>query len=168
MTDAVPAVPKRRRVNGQHPPPAHLPAKPSSLLEAIIYAASDPTIDIAKVEHLVRLKKEIEAAEAEKLFNEALAAAQAEMVPIVADAVNSEVGRAHRYASYAQLDRAVRPIYSRHGLSVTFNTGERSTDAVVEVTSLLRGGAGCRAAPPRRASTRPCRAADRRHWSGPD
>jgi ERF superfamily len=139
MTDAVPAAPRRRRANGQHPPPARMPAKPGSLLEAIILAASDPSIDIAKVEHLVRLKKEMDAAEAERLFNEALAAAQAEMVPIVADAVNSEVGRAHRYASYAQLDRAVRPIYSRHGLSVTFNTGERSTDAVVEVTCYLCG-----------------------------
>jgi ERF superfamily protein len=139
MTDAAPAAPRRRRANGQHPPPALVTTKPSSLLEAIIHAASDPSIDIAKVEHLVRLKKEMDSAEAERLFNEALAAAQAEMQPIVADAVNAEVGRAHRYASYAQLDRAVRPIYSRHGLSVTFNTGERSTDSAVEVTCYLCG-----------------------------
>jgi hypothetical protein len=120
-------------------PKRKLPAKPSSLLEAIIMAASDPTVDTAKVEHLVRLHRDMEAAENERLFNEALAAAQAEMVPIVADAVNAEVGRAHRYASYAQLDRAVRPIYSGHGLSVTFNTGERSTDTAVEVTCYLCG-----------------------------
>jgi hypothetical protein len=113
--------------------------KPSSLLEAIIMAASDPTIDTAKIEHLVRLHRDMETAENERLFNEALAAAQAEMVPVVADAVNNEVGRAHRYASYAQLDRAVRPIYSKHGLSVTFNTGERSTDTAVEVTCYLCG-----------------------------
>src|SRR5262249_31200244 len=116
-----------------------LPPQPSSLLEAIIFAASDPGIDIAKVEHLIRLRKEMEAAEAERLFNEALAKAQAGMQPIVADAVNSEVGRAHRYASYAQLDKAVRPIYTAHGLSVTFNTGERSTDIVVEVACYLTG-----------------------------
>jgi hypothetical protein len=113
--------------------------QPHNLLEAIIYAASDPSIDIAKVEHLVRLKKEMEATEAERLFNEALAAAQAEMVPIIADAVNAEVGRAHRYASYAQLDRAIRPIYTAHGLSMTFDTGERSSDTAVEVVCYLTG-----------------------------
>jgi hypothetical protein len=139
MKDAVPAAPKRRRANGQHPPPALVTAKPSSLLEAIIHAASDPSIDIAKVEHLVRLKKEIDAAEAEGLFNEALAAAQAQMVPILANTVNSEVGRPHRYASYAALDRVVRPIYTAHGLAVTFDTGERSTDTAVEVVCYLTG-----------------------------
>jgi hypothetical protein len=61
------------------------------------------------------------------------------MVPIVADAVNAEVGRAHRYASYAQLDRAVRPIYTAHGLAVTFTTGERSTDTAVEVVAYITG-----------------------------
>jgi hypothetical protein len=127
------------RLPTRKPPKPKLLARPHNLLQAIICAASDPSIDIAKVEHLVRLKKEMEAAEAERLFNDALAAAQAEMVPIVADAVNAEVGRAHRYASYAHLDRAVRPIYTAHGLSVTFNTGERSTDTAVEVTCYLCG-----------------------------
>ena len=33
----------------------------------------------------------------------------------------------------------MRPIYCKHGLSVTFNTGERSTDVVVEVSAYLCG-----------------------------
>src|SRR5262245_40105895 len=74
------------------PPKPQLPRQPHSLLEAIICAASDPAVDIAKVEHLIRLRKEMEAAEAERLFNEALAAAQAGMQPVVADAVNSQIG----------------------------------------------------------------------------
>ena len=95
--------------------PASCRRRPSSLLEAIIMAA--------RIRRSIRQGRASRTpapghgadAENERLFNEALAAAQAEMVPIVADAVNTEVGRAHRYASYAQLDRAVRPIYSRTG-----------------------------------------------------
>ena len=60
------------------------------------------------------------------------------MQPIVADAVNAHAN-GHRYATYAQLDRAIRPIYSKHGLAVTFTTGERSTDASIEVVAYLMG-----------------------------
>jgi hypothetical protein len=137
MTDSVPAAPRRRRATGEHPPPASMPAKPSSLLEAIIYAASDPSIDIAKVEHLVRLKKEMDAADAERLFNEAMSRAQAKMHPVVADAVNDQTNS--RYASYAALDRIVRPIYTAEGFALTFTAGERSTDAAVEVVAFLTG-----------------------------
>jgi hypothetical protein len=86
-------------LTGQHPPPAPVPAKPSSLLEAIILAASDPSIDIAKGEHLIRLKREMELAEAERVFNDAMAAVQTELTPIVVDSVNDQTGS--KYATYA-------------------------------------------------------------------
>jgi hypothetical protein len=119
------------------PPKPQLPPQPNSLLEAIIFAASDPGIDIAKVEHLIRLRKEMEAAEAEQRFNEALARAQSEMVPIAANATNNQTSS--RYATYAQLDRAIRPVYSRHDLALTFTTGERSGDTAIEVVAYLIG-----------------------------
>jgi ERF superfamily len=130
----IPAV----RLPARKPPKPAAPRQPSTLLETILYAAADPGIDIAKVEHLIRLRKEMEAAEAERLFNEALAAAQAGMAPVVADAVNQHAN-GHKYATYAQLDRAIRPIYSAKGLAVTFTAGERSTDIAVEVVAYLIG-----------------------------
>jgi hypothetical protein len=127
------------RLPHRKPPKPNLPPQPNSLLEAIIYAASDAAIDIAKVEHLIRLRKEMEAVEAEHAFNNALAAAQAQMMPVVADAVNDQLGRPHRYATYAALDKAVRPIYTAHGLAMTYATSERSTDTAVEVVGYLIG-----------------------------
>jgi hypothetical protein len=47
-------------------------------------------------------------------------AAQAEMRPIEADAYNKATSS--KYATYAKLDRALRPIYSKHGFSLSFNT----------------------------------------------
>ncbi|HEY1245872.1 MAG TPA: hypothetical protein VGF29_13690, partial [Hyphomicrobiaceae bacterium] len=52
---ATAVVPRPRK-----PARPQLPAQPSSLLEAIIFAASDAAVDIAKVEHLIRLRKEME------------------------------------------------------------------------------------------------------------
>jgi hypothetical protein len=129
--------PRGRRANGEHPPPAPVPTKPSSLLEAIILAASDPSIDTAKIEHLVRLHRDMEAAEAERLFNEAMSRAQARMQPVVADAVNDQTNS--KYASYAALDRVVRPIYTAEGFALTFTAGERSTDTAVEIVAYLTG-----------------------------
>ncbi|HEY1245347.1 MAG TPA: ERF family protein, partial [Hyphomicrobiaceae bacterium] len=114
-----------------------LPAQPSSLLEAIIFAASDAAVDIAKVEHLIRLRKEMEAAEAEHAFNNAMAVVQARLTPIVADAVNDQTHS--RYATYATLDRVVRPIYTAEGFALTFTAGERSTDTAVELVAYLTG-----------------------------
>jgi hypothetical protein len=51
-----------------------------------------------------------------------MAAAQAEMEPIRFDSSNDQTRS--RYASYAALDRTVRPIYTRHGFALSFNTAD--------------------------------------------
>lgn len=52
-------------------------------------------------------------------FNEAMNACQSELKPISADMENPQTRS--KYASYAQLDRAIRPVYTRHGLSLSFS-----------------------------------------------
>ena len=85
-------------------------------------AARDPTVDVDKLDRLLQMREREHARIAERAFNEALAAAQAEMDAVRADADNSQTRS--RYASYAALDRAVRPIYTRHGFGLTFDTGD--------------------------------------------
>jgi hypothetical protein len=48
--------------------------------------------------------------------------AQSEMRPVAADAENPQTRS--RYASYEALDRALRPIYTKHGFALSFNTGD--------------------------------------------
>jgi hypothetical protein len=134
----VPSSRRRRGANGPRLLPA--PAAPVDPVLALIErVARDPTADLDKLQRLLEMRAKAEADANERAFNEALAAAQSEMEPVRADAVNAEVGRAHRYASYAQLDRAIRPIYTAHGLAVTFTAGERSTDTAVEVVAYITG-----------------------------
>jgi hypothetical protein len=85
-------------------------------------AARDPSIDIDKLDRLLLMRERENARMAERLFNEAMALAQADMKPIGADSNNDQTRS--RYASYAALDRAVRPIYTRHGFGLTFNTAD--------------------------------------------
>jgi hypothetical protein len=108
-----------------------------SLLDAIVYAASDPAMDVVKVERLIALHRDMEAQAAERAFNEALAAAQAEMSPVSKDAANPQTSS--RYATLAQLDRALRPIYSTRGFAVTFDSEPAPAEQTVRVVGYLTG-----------------------------
>lgn len=93
----------------------------SSLLTMIERLACDPSVDVAKLERLMELRERVIARVAQQQWQDAMSAAQSEMRPIAADADNPQTRS--RYASYAQLDRALRPVYTKHGFSLSFNTG---------------------------------------------
>jgi hypothetical protein len=92
------------------------------LLAVIERAARDPNVDIEKLERLFSLKERMDAREAETAFNAAMSAAQAEMRPIAADAMNPQTRS--KYASFAALDKAIRPIYTKHGFSLSFDEAD--------------------------------------------
>jgi len=114
--------------------------QPTSLLEVITRAAKDPEIDVGKMERLVELSRSIKRDEAEAAFNTAMSACQEAMRPISADATNPQTRS--KYASYGKLDRVLRPIYTRHGFSITFSDGETTKAEHVRVTALVRHAAG--------------------------
>jgi ERF superfamily len=101
-----------------------LPAVLSDAMTTLDRALQNKT-DPAMIERLYDLIDNIQMREAEKRFNADFVAAQADMGPITADATNPQTRS--KYATYAQLDRAVRPIYTKHGFAVTF-TEEQSYD----------------------------------------
>jgi len=94
----------------------------NALIAAIERAARDPNVDIVKMKELFAMRKEIAAEIAETAFNNAMNACQAEMTPIATDAVNPQTRS--KYASYGKLDGKLRPIYTRHGFSISFNEGK--------------------------------------------
>jgi hypothetical protein len=105
-----------------------------SLLQ--IALTNNSAIDV--IERLLALRREDRAKNAETEFNEALNKAQAEMVRIAPDLKNSQTNS--KYASYAALDRMVRPIYTKHGFSLSFDEEDSpKTDHVRVVAFLSRG-----------------------------
>ena len=108
------------------------PTDSASLMSVISKAASDPAMDVDKLERLMGLYERLTARQAEQAFNEALSAAQAEMRPVAADASNPQTKS--KYASHLALDNALRPIYTKRGFALSFNTlpgGPENTVRVV-------------------------------------
>ncbi len=94
----------------------------AAFLAMIERAARDPAIDVDKLDRLLQMRERENARVAEQAFNAALADAQTEMQPVAADSDNPQTRS--RYASYAALDRAVRPIFTKHGFGLSFTTEE--------------------------------------------
>jgi hypothetical protein len=110
-----------------------------SLIHVLARAMSDPSIDVEKVERYAALYERAIAREDEIAFNDAMRLAQSEMRHIAADANNPQTKS--RYATYAALDAKVRPIYSKHGFSLSFYTGEGSPEGCIRVQcKVARGG----------------------------
>lgn len=94
----------------------------AAILQIIERAARDPNVDMDKMERLMAMRDREFSRQSEQAFNEAMKAAQAEMRSISADANNSQTNS--KYATYAKLDSVLRPIYTKHGFSVSFDEAD--------------------------------------------
>lgn len=111
----------------------------ATILSVISRAASDQSVDIEKLERLMAMKERMDAKEAEASFNGAMARVQAAMRRIEADKFNSQTKS--NYASYGQLDRELRPLYTAEGLSLSFDT-EPAGDGMVGMICYVSHEAG--------------------------
>ena len=112
---------------------------PKEALSLVLRAATDPTIDVEKSERLMAMYVQMQERESEVAFNDAMARVQAQMRRIATDKKNSQTNS--RYATYAQLDRALRPIYTNEGFALSFGT-DPSAEGFVNVTCYVTHQAG--------------------------
>lgn len=124
-----------------HPPGmvvATVPETPT-IFTVIERAARDPAVDIDKLERLLQMQERLQAKQAQVEFDNAMADAQEQMQQVRKDSYNLQTKS--RYASYAALDAAMRPVYSRHGFALSFDT-EAAADSYVRVVCCVahRGG----------------------------
>lgn len=137
--DETPAKPRKARAVAVAKPQESVAGSSDPMLAMIERAARDPSVDISKLEKLMEMREGVRAQAAEQAFNEALATAQHEMRPVAADASNPQTRS--KYASYLALDKATRPIYSRHGFSLSFNTENGAPDGCIRfVCYVAKGG----------------------------
>jgi hypothetical protein len=100
----------------------------ASIIERVI---DKPDLPVDKLQAILDMQRQLLRDRAATEFNRAMAAAQAEMRRVAADAENPQTRS--RYASYAALDRALRPIYTKHGFALTFNTADSPLDEHIRV-----------------------------------
>ena len=99
---------------GDEPPLAH------TLLNFVARAMADPAVNVDKLEALLRIQREIAEADARLQFNRAMSATQAEMQPVARDATNDQTRS--KYARLETIDAKLRPIYTRHGFCLSFDS----------------------------------------------
>lgn len=98
---------------------SHTP-EPTSLLNVIERASRDSSVDVAKLESLLQMQERVMRAQAKQVFTEALSAVAAELEPVARDARNTHTNT--RYARLESIDAVLRPIYSRHGFSISYGS----------------------------------------------
>ena len=107
---------------------------PGALLAAIARAASDPAVDPAKMRELYAIHREMVADQAKIAFTESMRACQAEIQPVVRDTENTQTRSF--YAKLETVDRAIRPIYTKHGFTPSFDEGQ-SDETNMEIVCRL-------------------------------
>ena len=90
------------------------------LMETIQRMCSDPNFDPAKMQQIIDMRKEMFMEQARIDFNAAMARAQAQIQPIVADANNTQTSS--RYAKLSTIVKSLAPIYTAEGFAVSFGT----------------------------------------------
>jgi hypothetical protein len=121
------------------------PVKPAELDAVSVFErlARDPSVDVDKLDRLMQMHERVTAKQSEGAFNGAMSDAQADMRPIAADALNPQTRS--KYATYAALDSKLRPIYTRHGFGMSFDTGDSPMSPMADYVRVLchvthRGG----------------------------
>jgi len=104
----------------------------AAIMQVIERAALNPDVDVDKMERLFEMHQKITAKTSEEAFNEAMSKAQSKMGRISADCTNPQTKS--NYASYAALDRVLRPIYTENGFALSFGTDEGAAQDFVRVT----------------------------------
>lgn len=106
--------------------------KPANVLEIIDRMSRMPNVSTAKLAEMMELQERLEARESKKAFEAAMSLAQRAMHGIVLDANNPQTQS--KYASYKELDRVIRPIYTELGFALSFGTADGAPAEHVRVT----------------------------------
>jgi hypothetical protein len=90
------------------------------VIQLIGRVAADPAVDVSKLERLLDLQERYQLRQAEIAFNAAMQATQAELPVVLRDAKNPQTNST--YARLETVSRAMSPVITKHGFSMSFGT----------------------------------------------
>lgn len=94
----------------------------TAMLTMIQRAATDPAFDADKMQKMMEMYERHTDRTAAAAFNAAMVRAQAEIGPVFRDKFNAQTSSA--YAALESIDRKISPVYTLHGFSLSFGTGD--------------------------------------------
>jgi len=111
-----------------------------AMIQVLERAVLNPKVDVDKMERIFEMQLKVIKRNAEIEFNQAMSIAQSEVGFINTDLEN---GQTHsKYASYVQMDRALRPVYTKNGFALSFNTEPTEKADMVRVICYVTHKAG--------------------------
>jgi hypothetical protein len=124
-----------------------------SLLNFVAMALKDPSIDVAKLEALLRMQREIVADDAREQFNSAFIRLQGRLprikkngtleYPINKNDPDGPKRKISNFMRWEDVDAGIRPILEEEGFALTFNTEPRVGEGGgLIVTATVRHRAG--------------------------
>lgn len=126
------------RTHDDEPKALAMPA--DTALQVFERIASAPGASVEAIERLMALWERIEAKKAEQAFNAAMTEAQKEMRAVAPDAFNPQTKS--KYATLAALDADLRPVYTKHGFALSFDTGDAPHELEVRVLCYVSHAGG--------------------------
>ncbi len=109
-------------------------------VEMVERLSTNTDVDADKLEKLVEIQMRILDRNAEQAFNDAMAAAQEELPMVVNDAYNAQTNST--YAKLETINRAIKPVVSRHGFSTSFSQDKSELEGHIRIRGVLRHSGG--------------------------
>jgi len=104
----------------------------SAIIQIIDRAATDPNVDIDKMERLLNMQERIFDKNAEMAFNTAMAIVQQETPRIKREADNPQTRS--KYAKLESINHVLVPIYTENGFALSFGTGDTPSEGWQRIT----------------------------------
>ena len=112
--------------------PALSTAQPDNPMALIHMSIRDGDVDVDKLERLMEMQERWQREEARKAFFDAMNRVQADAPVVVRDAHNPQTNS--HYAKLESVSKALKPIYTAHGLSLAFGTDASPVEGCVRIT----------------------------------
>lgn len=112
------------------------PSESASILQVIARAASDPTVDLEKMQRLLEMQERIVARQAQVAFNADFSQMQTEMPTISKEGEIKVHGESRsKYARFEDINEAIKPVMQKYGFSISFKV--QTQDNKIDVTGIL-------------------------------
>lgn len=121
--------------------PAPVIQDQSSLLPAIMKIACDPSLDVAKLEALLRMQAELEKRQAEKEFIEAFSRLSGTLPRVQKEGVIDLGGKGKiPFARWEDIDKTIRPLLAKEGFTLSFDTSTIERGTIIIAHLMHRSG----------------------------
>ncbi len=118
--------------------PAPVVQQPESLLPAIIELAKDKSVDVSKLDALLKMQAAMEERQAKQEATAAFTELTGELPRVKKNGVIDMKDKGSmKFAKWEDMDKVIRPLLVKHGFTLSFDTVERAGGGIMVTGELM-------------------------------